>query len=73
VVQVAPTGFSAFVDPRGGVHSRTNVSESRVITRDIDLRSGKTLYVRLGDKPWIAVLALAMFWLVWTRRKPLRR
>jgi apolipoprotein N-acyltransferase len=73
VVQVAPTGFSAFVDPRGGVHSRTSVSESRVITRDIDLRSGKTLYVRLGDKPWIAALVLAMFWLVWSRRKPLRR
>ena len=44
-----------------------------MITRDIDLRSGKTLYVRLGDKPWIAALALAMFWLVWTRRKPVRR
>ena len=73
VVQVAPTGFSAFVDPRGGVHSRTSVSESRVITRDIDLRSGKTLYVRLGDKPWIAALALAMLWLMWSRRKPLRR
>ena len=29
VVQVSPTGFSAFVDPDGGVHQRTDVSEQR--------------------------------------------
>jgi apolipoprotein N-acyltransferase len=58
VVQVSPTGFSAFVDPEGNVYQRTGVSEQKVISRDIAIRSGQTLYVALGDKPWIALLAL---------------
>ena len=65
VVQAAPTGFSAFVSPSGDVHQRTGVSERAVIVREIDLRSGRTWYLRLGDGPWIvAVLAvfLASVW-----------
>ena len=58
VVQVSPTGFSAFVDPEGNVYQRTGVSEQKVISRDVAIRSGQTLYVALGDKPWIALLAL---------------
>ena len=58
VVQVSPTGFSAFVDPEGNVYQRTGVSDQKVISRDIAIRSGQTLYVALGDKPWIALLAL---------------
>ena len=58
VVQISPTGFSAFVDPEGNVYQRTGVSEQKVISRDIAIRSGQTLYVALGDKPWIALLAL---------------
>lgn len=73
VVQVAPTGFSAFVDSAGGVHMRTAVSEQRVITRTIDIRTGETIYVRLGDKPWIAALAVALLWLVRSRRRPVAR
>jgi apolipoprotein N-acyltransferase len=60
VVQAAPTGFSAFVSPSGEVHQRTGVSERAVITREIDLRSGRTWYVRIGDAPWI-VAVLAVF------------
>jgi apolipoprotein N-acyltransferase len=59
-VQAAPTGFSAFVSPSGEVHQRTGVSERAVITREIDLRSGRTWYVRIGDAPWI-VAVLAVF------------
>ena len=58
VVQISPTGFSAFVDPEGNVYQRTGVSEQKVISRDVAIRSGQTLYVALGDKPWIALLAL---------------
>lgn len=58
VVQVSPTGFSAFVDPEGHVYGRTGVSEQKVISRTIDIRTGKTLYVALGDKPWVALIAL---------------
>ena len=34
VVQVSPTGFSAFVSPDGDVLDRTAVSEQKVIIRD---------------------------------------
>jgi apolipoprotein N-acyltransferase len=59
VVQVSPTGFSAFVSPDGDVFQRTDVSERRVITMDVPLRTGSTWYTTLGDAPWIlAALAL---------------
>jgi len=58
VVQVSPTGFSAFVDPEGHVHERTGVSEQKVISSHVTIRSGKTIYVALGDKPWVALIAL---------------
>lgn len=56
VVQVSPTGFSAFVDPEGRVHDRTSVSEEAVLDRVIQIRSGDTIYVSLGDGPWIVLL-----------------
>ncbi len=59
VVQVSPTGFSAFVSPDGEVFQRTDVSERRVITMDVPLRSGTTWYTSLGDAPWV-VLALGL-------------
>jgi apolipoprotein N-acyltransferase len=64
VVQVSPTGFSAFVDPDGSVHDRTAVSEQAVIVRDVELRSGQTWYVRLGEHPWALamVLLLGLSW-----------
>ncbi len=65
VVQVSPTGFSAFVSPDGDVFQRTDVSERRVITMDVPLRSGSTWYTTLGDAPWVAivlVLTAATLW-----------
>ncbi|MFM8381150.1 MAG: apolipoprotein N-acyltransferase, partial [Actinomycetota bacterium] len=56
VVQVSPTGFSAFVDPEGRVYDRTRVSEQAVLDRVIQIRSGDTIYVSLGDGPWIVLL-----------------
>jgi apolipoprotein N-acyltransferase len=59
VVQAAPTGFSAFVSPSGDVDQRTGVGERAIIIQEIDLRTGRTWYVTLGDGPWIlAVLAV---------------
>ena len=64
-VQVAPTGFSAFVSPQGKVHQRTGtkVQAARVM-RNIPLRQGETLYVRWGDTPFraVAVLLIAAGW-----------
>lgn len=59
VVQVAPTGFSAFVSPDGEVIDRTAVSERQVIVHDVALRSGRTWAMRLGEWPWIVALATA--------------
>lgn len=71
VVQAAPTGFSAFVTPGGTVIDRTAVSEQAVIRHEVELRTGRTWYVRLGDRPFL--LALAVTWLatLWLgRRRP---
>ncbi|UDY34614.1 apolipoprotein N-acyltransferase [Dermatobacter hominis] len=56
-VQVSPTGFSAFVDPAGGVHQLTDISEEEVITRTIDRYDGTTPAQALGDVPGL-VLAI---------------
>ena len=69
VVQVAPTGFSEFISPSGDVHERTSISEGRVISRSIALRTGETLYTRLGDRVWIALLAVTLWWGTRRRRK----
>lgn len=70
LVQVAPTGFSAFVGPDGSVHDRTGVGERAVIVRDVPLRTGRTVYSRTGDLPWIAAMVGAAAWLSRRRRLP---
>jgi apolipoprotein N-acyltransferase len=70
LVQVAPTGFSAFVGPDGSVRDRTGVSERTVIVRDVPLRTGRTIYSRTGDLPWIAAMVGAAAWLSRRRRLP---
>ncbi|MFM8268245.1 MAG: apolipoprotein N-acyltransferase [Ilumatobacteraceae bacterium] len=57
VVQVAPTGFSAFITPEGDVRERTGVSEQQVIIDNVAVRSGRTWYSYLGDRPWIIAAA----------------
>lgn len=72
VVQVAPTGFSAFVTPDGTVLERTGVSERAVRTHQVELRQGLTLYNRWGEWPTLVLtmLALAGAWLLARRRRP---
>lgn len=69
VVQVSPTGFSAFVSPDGGVHDRSGVSEAVVLERAIPLATGRTPYSRTGDVPAVAGLALLA---LLARRRPTR-
>lgn len=59
VLQAAPTGFSAVIDPEGRVLQRTAVSERAVLRADVELRRGRTLAVALGDWPAL-VLAFAL-------------
>jgi apolipoprotein N-acyltransferase len=70
LVQVAPTGFSAFVEPDGSVRDRTGIGERAVIVRDVPLRTGRTPYSRTGDLPWIAATIGAAAWLSRRRRLP---
>ncbi len=62
VLQVAPTGFSAFVDPDGGVHERTDVSESAVIERTVARLDGTTPAQALGDLPALVLAGAALVW-----------
>jgi apolipoprotein N-acyltransferase len=74
VVQVSPTGFSAFVSPSGEVFDRTGVSEQAVLDRVISMRTGHTIYATVGDGPWIAavfiVLAMCVILDIRRRRSP---
>lgn len=64
VIQAAPTGFSAIVDPAGNVVVRTGVSEQAVLERLIERRQGATLASLGGDVPTL-VIAGMMLGLVW--------
>ncbi|MFM7534181.1 MAG: apolipoprotein N-acyltransferase [Acidimicrobiales bacterium] len=69
VVQVAPTGFSAFVAPDGTVFDRTAQRERAVRVQEVELRRGLTPYVRFGDRPVVlaALVAVAAAW--WAARR----
>lgn len=79
VLQAAPTGFSAVVAPDGDVLQRTGVSERAVLHDVVELRTGRTWAVTVGD--WLpialAAAALAGGWLLSVRpprgRSPGRR
>ena len=72
VVQISPTGFSAFIDSFGVVHDRTSISEQRVVERSIQLRSGRTVYSRMGNAVYIWALLIAFAWLARRRARAIR-
>jgi apolipoprotein N-acyltransferase len=69
VVQVAPTGFSAFIAPDGTVYDRTDVGEQIVIQRDVPLRTGTTWYTATGDWPWRVAVLLTLIAAFWAARR----
>jgi apolipoprotein N-acyltransferase len=71
VVQVSPTGFSAFVSPIGEVFQRTGQTERAVRRQTVELRQGRTLYNRIGDIPWVALAGLTLLAAITlSRRQP---
>lgn len=64
VVQAAPTGFSAFIDPSGGVHGRSAISETRVIVDSVTRYAGRTWYSRVGTTPIALTAGLVLAVLV---------
>jgi apolipoprotein N-acyltransferase len=69
LVQAAPTGFSAVIDHRGTVLERSGLGTRAVVVATVSLRTGATLYERLGDPP-VEVLAglLLLGGALWGRR-----
>ena len=60
VVQAAPTGYSAVVDPRGRVVARSGLGGAAVVQHPVELRTGTTLAVRLGTAPLVVVAATGL-------------
>jgi apolipoprotein N-acyltransferase len=74
VLQAAPTGFSAVVDPDGTVLQRTGVSEQAVLHTTVERRAGDTWAVTLGDRvPFAAAVLLVAAGWVWAGWRPGRR
>ncbi len=57
-VQVAPTGWSAKITNRGDVSWRTQSGETRTSIQQIERRSSRTIYSRIGDSG-VVVISLA--------------
>jgi apolipoprotein N-acyltransferase len=69
LVQAAPTGFSAIVNPAGDVVQRTGIGEAGVLQQQVELRHGSTIATLVGDVPALVVAlgAIAVAW--WGRRR----
>jgi apolipoprotein N-acyltransferase len=68
LVQAAPTGYSTVVSSRGVVEQRSVLGARQVLTTDVALRRGFTLYDHLGDLP-VLVIALVALGLGWWRQR----
>jgi apolipoprotein N-acyltransferase len=72
VVQVAPTGHSAIIDPNGRVLRKSALSAAKVLVHRIGMRNGYTPYVRFNDLPML-VLCAAVFIGCWVAQFRSRR
>jgi len=70
VLQVAPTGLSAIIDPNGDVVQRSDVSEQIVLQQKVEMRSSRTLASKYGFWP---VAVYAIFALLTSRLRLFRR
>jgi len=70
VLQAAPTGFSAIIDPSGVVQQRSGMREARVLEQRVELRSGRTLAMTWGEVPALVVAfaAMCLGWIAQQRR-----
>jgi apolipoprotein N-acyltransferase len=58
VVDAAISGVTAFVDPEGRVHRRTDLFETTILRDRIRASTAETPFVRLGD--WMSLLSLVV-------------
>ena len=66
LVQAAPTGFSEIVDPAGNVSGESDIGPPAVIRGTVELRTGSTIAVEVGDWPALTISAafLLLGWAV---------
>jgi len=71
VLQAAPTGFSAIIEPDGTIVERSGISEARVLQGEVELRDGNTWATRFTWYPmfFVAAAAYALAWYL-ARRSP---
>ncbi|MGH9125525.1 MAG: apolipoprotein N-acyltransferase [Acidimicrobiales bacterium] len=60
VVQAAPTGYSALIDHDGHILRRSTLGHQQALTGVLTLRTGRTIFVRVGDLPVLAIAAVAL-------------
>ena len=60
VIQAAPTGYSALIDADGRVLKRSTLGRSQVIAGTVTLRNGRTVFMRLGDIPYVLLAILGL-------------
>ncbi len=74
VVQAAISGFSAVIDPRGRIVSKTGLFERTILRASVPTGSARTVYVRFGDWFPRACLLAVLLWAAWvalrSRRLP---
>lgn len=58
MVRAATTGISAVIDPAGRLVAMQPSDTEGILVHDVELRSGSTLYVRIGDAVAISSLLL---------------
>lgn len=73
VVQAAPTGYSAIIDHRGRLLARSGLGGRAVLRHEVPMRTGATLFVRLGPTPVVVAAGCVLVVAHWYRRKPKRR
>jgi len=62
MLRVADTGLSAVIDPFGRELQSTALNESRFLTARVRWSRTSTLYSKLGEAPWLILIALAFGW-----------
>ena len=70
-LQAATTGFSAVISPQGEIIDRLGIGTAQTLIVDVPLHSGRTLYSRSGDAPFILALLIALVLIGWAKRQKL--
>lgn len=75
VLQAAPTGYSAVIQPDGTASQLSGLGTNELLTATVPLHTGLTPYARIGDTPLLVLAMLALAWpavtglVSWRRRR----